>query len=306
MTDDRAERGGALDELLRAGPPWILDGATGTELERRGVPSALPLWSAHALLEAPDTLEAIHADYARAGADLLTANTFRTQRRTLARGGLGERAAELTALAVRLAREGAAASGSRRVRVAGSAAPLEDCFRPDLVPPLPELEREHAEHAENLAQAEVDLVLIETMNTAREAAAALRAAHRADLPAIVCFTCDAAGRLLSGESLEEAIAEVRELGARMVGVNCLPPRAVGPCLPVLGASGLPFAAYANLGAPVDATSLVRTDACPPEAYAGHAREWVRAGAQLVGGCCGTTPDHVAALRRLADRGVAHD
>ncbi|MCC6642745.1 MAG: homocysteine S-methyltransferase family protein, partial [Deltaproteobacteria bacterium] len=87
----------------------ILDGALGTELERRGVPSALPLWSAHALLERPDLVRAIHAEYVAAGAEILTANTFRTQERTLARAGFGARAAELTALAVRLAREAAIA-----------------------------------------------------------------------------------------------------------------------------------------------------------------------------------------------------
>jgi S-methylmethionine-dependent homocysteine/selenocysteine methylase len=305
MGNDRPVAEGLLDELLRSGPIRVLDGATGTELERRGVPSALPLWSAHALLVAPEILLEIHRDYARAGADLLTANSFRTQRRTLAHAGLGACAAELTTLAVRLAREGAAAARGRRVHVAGSVAPLEDCFRPDLVPPAPELEREHAEHAENLARAGVDLALIETMNTTREAVAAWRAADRAGLPAIVCFTCDAAGRLLSGERLEQAVATLRELGARALGVNCLPPRAVGPCLPVLRAAGLPFAVQANLGAPTDATGRRRTDACTPGEYAAHAREWIRAGARLIGGCCGTTPAHIATLRTLVDAQVAH-
>ena len=120
-------------ERLRAGPALLLDGATGTELERRGAKSALPLWSAHALLHDPALVGRIHADYVEAGAELLTANTFRTQRRTLERDGVGERAAALTARAVALARA-AAAGGDRPVHVLGSAPPLEDCFRPDLVP----------------------------------------------------------------------------------------------------------------------------------------------------------------------------
>ena len=108
--------------------PLLLDGATGTELERRGSPTGLPLWSAHALLEDPGLVQRIHADYAAAGADVLTANTFRTQRRTLARGGVGERAAELTSTAVALARRAAAEASNRRpVFVVGSAPTLEEC-----------------------------------------------------------------------------------------------------------------------------------------------------------------------------------
>src|SRR5512135_2602497 len=85
----------------------LLDGATGTELQRRGVDTTLPLWSARALLQAPAVLHAIHGDYIAAGADIITTNTFRTHRRTLTRAGLGDRTRELTQLAVRLAREAA-------------------------------------------------------------------------------------------------------------------------------------------------------------------------------------------------------
>src|SRR5512146_2033834 len=99
---------------LATGNALLLDGATGTELQRRGVDTSLPLWSARALLEAPEVLRAIHADYIAAGADILTTNTFRTHRRTLTRAGLGERTHELTQLAVKIARE-AAQQADRKV-----------------------------------------------------------------------------------------------------------------------------------------------------------------------------------------------
>src|SRR2546428_12540751 len=89
---------------LRFPRPTLLDGPPGPELNRRGVNTDLPLWSARALLAAPEVLRQIHIDYVRAGAELVTANTFRTHRRSLARGGLGERAAALTRQAVHLAR----------------------------------------------------------------------------------------------------------------------------------------------------------------------------------------------------------
>lgn len=285
---------GALEARIRSAAVIVLDGATGTELERRGVRTTLPLWSAPALLEQPEVVERIHADYAAAGADVITANTFRTQRRTLARGGLGERAAELTRRAIELARRGAHA-GAGGVFVVGSAPPLEDCYRPDLVPDAVALEREHAEHARNLADAGADAILVETMNCVREAIAATRAARATGLPALASFVCGNEAKLLSGEALEAGVAAVREAGACAVLVNCLPPSQVLACLPVLARSGLPFGAYANLGAPNDDTGFTRSEDCSPADFAAHAAEWRAAGARLVGGCCGSTPAHLRAV-----------
>jgi S-methylmethionine-dependent homocysteine/selenocysteine methylase len=284
--------------------PLLLDGATGTELERRGSPTGLPLWSAHALLEDPGLVQRIHADYAAAGADVLTANTFRTQRRTLARGGVGERAAELTSTAVALARRAAAEAGDRRpVFVVGSAPTLEDCYRPDLVPDDAALAREHAEHAAHLAAAGVDAILVETMNTVREAVAAARAARGVGLPALVSFVCWDGPALLSGESLRRAVAAVRPEEPIALLVNCLPPSNVAACLPELSASGLPFGCYANLGAPDDETGFARSEECSPEQFADGASGWLDAGARIVGGCCGTTPAHI---REIATRLRSHE
>ncbi|MDJ0851195.1 MAG: homocysteine S-methyltransferase family protein [Myxococcota bacterium] len=279
---------------LREGPPLLLDGATGTELERRGARCELPLWSARALLDDPELVRRIHADYVASGAELITANTFRTQRRALSHGGLGDRAEELTRLALQLARE-AADGGRAALAVLGSAPPLEDCFRPDLVPDEAALAAEHAAHAEHLAAGGADAILVETMNTVREARAALAAAAATGLPALVGFVCWEGATLLSGEPLGEALRAVAELGPATVLVNCLPPRNVAPCLDVLRQAGLPFGVYANLGAPVEHGLYARTDECSPEEFAEYARGWLSAGANLVGGCCGTTPAHISIL-----------
>ena len=258
------------------------------------MPSQLPLWSARALLAAPDAVATIHRDYVAAGADALTANTFRTHRRSLAREGHGARAAELTRRAIALAREAARAAG-REVFVLGSQAPLEDCYRPDLVPPDAVLEREHAEQAEALAAAEVDAILVETMNAAREAGAAAAAARAAGVPFLASFACGAGARLLSGEPLEEGLEAVLRWDPIAVGVNCLPPDAVEACLPLLAATERPFLVYPNLGAP-DAAGGFSADArFAPERFGALARAWLGAGAAAVGGCCGTRPSHVRAL-----------
>jgi S-methylmethionine-dependent homocysteine/selenocysteine methylase len=288
----------AFRDRLAADAPFLLDGATGTELERRGARCTLPLWSAHALVEAPALVEAIHRDYARAGAEVLVANTFRSQRRTLARGGLAERTEELTRLAVALARRALPARGF----VAGSIAPLEDCWRPDLTPSDDALASEHAEHAAHLARAGADLLLVETQNTIREAVAATRAARATPLPVWVSFACDATARLASGEPLGEALRAVAPLAPDLVGVNCLPPAHVAAALPILRASGLLFAVYANLGAPIAGERRARSHDASPDDYAAHAAGWLAAGARGVGGCCGTTPAHVQAIAaRLTQR-----
>ena len=283
-----------LAERLAQGAPLLLDGALGTELERRGQTCALPLWSAHALLEQPELVEQIHRDYVAAGADALTANTFRTQERTLRRGGLRERTRELTRRAVELARR-AARYASNPPYVLGSSPTLEDCYRPDLVPDDDALAREHQAHAENLAEAGVDGLLVETMNSVREALAAATAARATGLPFCVSFVCGDDALLLSGEPLQRAAAAVAELAPNVVLVNCMPPSKLEPCLEVLHTSGLPFGMYPNLGEPAEDGNYRHTEDLTPGAFAACVEPWIRKGARIVGGCCGTQPAHISAL-----------
>ncbi len=291
----------AWSARLLTGAPILIDGATGTELERRGYDARLPLWSTRALLDAPEAIEAIHSQYLAAGAELLTAATFRTQERVLARAReLGQPVTmsgrELCTRAIDLARSASRASG-RKIFVCGSAPPLEDCYRPDLVPDDEHLAREHREHALNLAEAGADLILVETMNCQREAVAACSAAAQTGLPFLLSFVSWQAGSILSGESLARAIDACLEHGPSAILVNCLPPSAARACLETLSAAGLPFGVYPNLGPP-DPESGRRSEDRSPDEFAVLAREWLTAGARLVGGCCGTTPDHIAAIRTL--------
>jgi S-methylmethionine-dependent homocysteine/selenocysteine methylase len=269
----------------------------GTELQRRGADTHLPLWSARALSESPELVLRIHRDEVRSGADILTANTFRTHRRTLEKAGLGERSRELTTLAVRLARQ-AAGEADREVRVAGSLSPLEDCYRPDLVPDEATLEREHREQSAALAEAGVDLILLETHNTVRELAAAARAAKETALPFVASMVTDGAGRLLSGEPIESAVRALEPLEPDVFSINCVPAARLAADLADLAgaACGVPLAAYGNLGLPSDDRGWAFTEELSPVSYAEHARRWIAIGARLVGGCCGTTPAHTAALR----------
>ena len=271
-------------------------------MKGRGADVSPPLWSARAIRGAPELLLRLHRENAEAGADVLTAATFRTHARNLRAAGLDpSEAAALACEAVALARRGADEAG-RDVLVAGSVAPLEDCWRPDLAPVDEVLAREHAAHAAALAVAGADLALIETMGTLREARAACHAAAETGLPAIVSFTLDVDGRLLSRVALEEAIRSLLSMPRPpiAIGLNCVPARRLGDALARLHAEfpGVPLVAYGNTGLPIDEERGLFTEPISPHDYAACASEWLALGARLVGGCCGTTAAHTAALRAL--------
>jgi len=271
----------------------------GTELQRRGGDTGLPLWSAQPLVTRPDLVLQIHRDYLAAGADIITTNSFRTTRRTFRRAGMPDRSGELTTVAVRLAREARSAFPGRNALVAGSIAPLEDCYRPDLVPPTDELREEHRELAHRLVDAGVDFLLLETMNTLREAAAAAEAAAQTGCEVVVSFICNRVGNLLSGESLAEAVRTVDAFNPRAFSVNCVSPRFMGTAIARLqAATSRPFAVYGNVGLPEDRQGWEFTYDILAEQYARYALEWLKSGASIVGGCCGTTPEYIGFIHEL--------
>ncbi|MCB9780400.1 MAG: homocysteine S-methyltransferase family protein [Alphaproteobacteria bacterium] len=266
----------------------ILDGPLGTELLRRGVALPAPAWSAAALGDAPDVVAAIHREYAAAGATVHTTCTFRTQPRWLP-----DWRARVTT-AVGLAR-GAVPAGHR---VAGSIAPIFDCYRPDLSPPEPG--PEHARLAQALVEEGVDLLLCETFPNVGEGLAAVDAAVLAGagrVPVWAAFTPGPDGDLLSPEEIAVGCREAAARGAAAVLVNCLPATSALRWLqPVLDLDlGLPVGIYANAGHACDGLGWGADPAQAAARYVELARQWVAAGATLVGACCGTTPATIAAL-----------
>ncbi len=276
--------------------PLLLDAALGSELTRRGVATPLPLWSAAALRDAPAAVAAIHADHVAAGAEVVTTATFRTTRRALAKAGIQETASEarrLVTVAVGLAR------AARPEFVAGSIAPLEDCYEPTLVPDDATCAREHGWLARDLADAGVDLLLIETMNSVREAVAATRAARATGLPVVVGLVCRSDGRLVSGERVTVAARSL--LGEHVDGlaINCTPvPTLHEPLAELIAAVAghMPCGAWGNVGHTDEIDGWTCTDDCTPAQYVAAARRWLDLGTHLIGGCCGTTSAHLVALR----------
>ena len=291
------------DETTRwlAERPRVLDGACGSELLRQGVSAAANLWGVGALLEAPDAVRTLHRAYAAAGAEALTAATFRVAPFALRSLGLEAWAPELAAHAVRLARQGGLAAG-RGTLVLASQTTLEDCYRPDLVPDDATLAREHAATAAVLAAAGADGLLLETFNTVREARIAAAGATATGLPVVVSFACLEEGRLLSGEDARDAAAAVTLPGVVAVGVNCTSVREMMAALGrVALGTHLPLVAYANNAWSSSDSPWLAADPLSPLLYARCALAWAAAGARLVGGCCGTGPHHVAAVASVLRR-----
>jgi homocysteine S-methyltransferase len=289
----------------------ILDGAMGTELKARG--AAVPdyrnsAWSAVALLRDPDAVGQVHRDYIDAGARVVTANNYAVVPRLLSRVGMEDRLEDLARTACRLARAARDESGRSDVQVAGSLPPLDTTYRADLVPVDAELDETYGRIARILA-GEVDLALAETLTTAREAVAAARAANIAGLRIWVSWNLalDAA-RLRGGQSLTAAVRALDGLPVEAFLVNCSPTGHVLEALKELrAATDRPIGAYAN--SCTSAPDQDALDACAgttlgPEAYAEVAATWVAAGATLVGGCCDTSPTHIAALARRWPRAVS--
>ena len=242
---------------------------------------------------APETIQKIHAAYAGAGADILTANTFGASRRKL-----GEDPAPYIAAGVALARR---AAGPDRC-VALDVGPLGALLEPYGEMSFDEAYEMFAEIVEAGAEAGADLVLIETMSDLLEAKAALLAAReRTSLPVFVTMTFGEDGRTFLGVDPAAAAVTLTSLGADVVGLNCsMGPRELRPALlELLRATHLPVMIQPNAGLPrlVDGETVFDVG---PEEFAACAAAFLDDGAAILGGCCGTTPDHIRALRRLLD------
>lgn len=280
-------------EVLSEGQPILCDGAMGTMLQAHHLPAGtMPeLWNA----ERPEVLLAIHRAYLAAGAEILTTNTFGSNRLRLAEAGLAERCAELNRLGVELAREAA----GEAAWVAGDVGPTGQLLEPFGPLTLAQAEEVFAEQVVALAEAGADLILIETQHTIEEACAAVRMAraHTA-LPVFCTFAFNAKGRTMMGLRPADAARQVEEAGGHAVGANCGEgPAAVLAALEGMrGATTLPLIAQANAGIPHAGEGQTTVWDVAPAEMAQHALTFLALGARIIGGCCGTTPEHIAAIR----------
>ena len=291
-------------EKLRAGEILIVDGGTGSELQRRGVPMDAHAWSGAAALTHRGLLREVHQDYIRAGAEVITTNTFATTRFVLASAGLNDRFEQINRAAMEAAREARDAVARGPVAIAGSLSCLPPNLDPAAYPPdRGEEEDAYRELACLLAEEGADLIALEMMEDALHAPLAMTAALETGLPVWlgVSTRLDGEGAALVGFDFPETpLAEPLEalipLQPAVVNVMHTPPEAVGPALDELrGCWSGPLGAYPELG-DFSAPDWQFTRRLTPAEFLSQAVGWVRKGARLIGGCCGTTPEHIRALK----------
>jgi methionine synthase I (cobalamin-dependent) len=284
-----------LAARLGAQRPVLFDGGMGTLLQDAGLEDGAPgeLWN----LENRDAVRTAHAAYAEAGARLLTTNTFGGTRPRLEMHGLGDRVGEVNRTAAQIARS---VADERGLLVAGDLGPTGE-----LLAPLGALTREDAqelfaEQLIGLVEGGIDLVLVETLSDLGEAEAALAAAREVapGLPVAVTMSFDTNLRTMMGVRPAEAVAHLTAAGADAVGANC----GRGPAEMELIAAELVRArtgdllliAQSNAGLPQVVGDHFEYDATPDD-LAAHASRLAELGIDLIGGCCGSTPAHIAAM-----------
>ena len=287
----------------------ILDGGMGRELQRRGAPFRQPEWSALALSEAPQAVEAVHAAYIESGANVITSNSYAVVPFHIGEARFAAEGEALAALAGELARRAVDAAG-KPVRVAGSLPPLFGSYRPDLFEAarvselLTPLVKGLAPH--------VDLWLAETQSSIAEARAIHAGLPKDGKPFWLSFTLkdedtDDVPRLRSGEPVAEAAAVAAELGGQTLLFNCSQPEVIGAAIDAARqtfarlAVDIHLGAYANAFPPQpkeatanDGLDPLRDDLDPP-GYLHWAADWQQRGASHLGGCCGIGPEHIAVL-----------
>jgi 5-methyltetrahydrofolate--homocysteine methyltransferase len=292
-----------LDETARQ-ELLIADGAMGTQLQARGLETGAPgeLWN----VARPDQVLAVHRSYREAGAQAILTNSLGGSRWKLQAAGEGHRVAELNRAAAGLAREAA----REQAWVLGDVGPTGRFVAPLGTDSFEEFVAVFGEQIEALLAGGVDGILVETMSDLEEALAALQAAKAlSDLPVAVTmtFTPDRSGgdyHTVMGVGVEEAVQTLQEAGADLIGSNCSvgSQAMLGIVKRLAPVAAVPVVAKPNAGLPrLVAGQTVFEEA--PEQFARTAARLVGAGARVVGGCCGTTPDHIAGLAKELAEGV---
>ncbi|MEQ8839355.1 MAG: betaine--homocysteine S-methyltransferase [Acidimicrobiales bacterium] len=288
-----------LDELIAERGHLVIDGAMGTELFARGLPPGDAPERMN--LDMADAVQAVHRAYVEAGSDIILTNSFGGTKFRLALHSLDDRVVEINEAAARNARV-AADEAERRVLVAGSMGPSGE-----LIVPLGELDPTDARsafaaQAEGLTKGGADLLWIETMSSLEEVEAAVAGARDAsDLPVTVTFSFDTAGRTMMGVTGTLAAQRLTELGVAAIGANCGNnlPETEAALAEIRAATHVPVISKANAGIPEwHGAELAYSGS--PEIMGAHAHRMRAAGIQIIGGCCGNSPAHVAAIRGVLD------
>ena len=294
----------------------VLDGGMATELERRGCDISGPLWSAHVLADSPQTIEAVHLSYLEAGADCILTASYQVSAMGYAElGQPPEAAAAALRQSVDLAfaaRNRYRQHSQRPVWIAASLGPygaaLHDGseYHGNYSVSFADLVRFHTERLAVIETTQADFVALESVPSLQEAEAIIEALHQHPLVHVwISFTCKDGEHVSHGEKLVHC-AEFLERQKQIIaiGINCTQPKLILPLIAQLKqATGKPIVVYPNSGEGWDAEHRCWTGESDAVGFGQLARDWSAAGAQIIGGCCRTGPEHIRAIREALNMGA---
>ena len=305
----------SLIERLQAGEILLLDGGVSTEIKRRGVSLDRNVWSGLATKTNPDEVRTVHEDYIRAGAQIITANTYATARHVLESINLGHESKLLNLKSVQLAQQARDEVADEPVLIAGSMSSMPPLTSHREVAIDGQVESSYRELAESLERAGVDLIIAEMMRDVENAGIVIRAAAETGLPVLIGFSAMMADNGVDVRSLRwknaddttqahdfgEMVDQLKPLGGVAAGIMHTRVEDTPPALAVLREHwDGPLMAYAETGKLI-LPEWRYEEVASPDAYADQIDGWIRDyGVQIVGGCCGTGPEHIRALRALLD------
>jgi 5-methyltetrahydrofolate--homocysteine methyltransferase len=272
------------------GDVLVADGATGTNLIARGLPSGLTAESW--VMERPEMVTQLHQDFIRAGADIILTCTFNASTIRLRNSSLDGKSDQVNKRAVELAKK---AVGAAQVYIAGSLGPVGQLIKPYGPLTVDEVRAAYAEQAHALTEAKVDLLVIETQFDINEVSAAVDGVRQvSNLPLVVSFSYDRGRRTMMGISPTQAARQLELLPVDVIGINCghSLDENLQNLVELRSLTSKPIWFKPNAGLPhLDSAGKTVYDVTP-EAMGTLVQSWLDAGAQIVGGCCGTSPDHL--------------
>ena len=288
-----------LIQRLQNGEQILIDGATGTEIERRGVPMVNNAWNGGGAMTHPDIVRQVHEDYIHSGAQIVISNTFSTSRHVLIDGGLEEHFDLLNRRGIELALEARTNLNKPDVLVAGGITHWSFTGR---FPPPHQLRANIEEQAAIMEEAGADLIILEMMSDIKRMLILLAAAQRTGLPVWVGFSCrlDEHGEpiLLDGPPLLDGIMAIRKKKVPVIFIMHTEVDDIDACLQVLKANWLgPIGVYAHSGKFVE-PNWIFNNVISPDDYASAAKLWLGQGIQIVGGCCGIGLEHIQLLKKI--------
>lgn len=287
-----------LMQRISAGERILIDGATGTEVERRGVPQLDNAWNGGGALSHPEIVRQVHEDYIRHGAEIIIANTFATTRHALSDAGVEHQFDDLNRVGVELALEARVGMQRPDVLVAGG---ISYWSWTGNHPPLDSLRKDVEHQAGLMARTGADLLMLEMMVDIDRMLVTFEAAETAGLPVWIGMTCEAdedGVRLRNGEPLDDALAALEGRNVPLISLMHMDVTKIDICLDALKRhwSG-PIGVYAHSSHRADG-KWVYDDAVTPQAYATAAARWLQNGVQVIGGCCGVRVPHIEKLAEI--------